>query len=156
MAYHLLAHAEIEAGNPDEALRLLEHGRTLLGHDVPPRVDAMFAVAEARGLLAARASQEAVAAATRAVELLDALGPGDRGRAYVSLAEVFRRADDAERAKMLLGQALELMAEYGQKAALEAARPLADILEAEGDTAGALAVLKRATVASTAPVLTRD
>ena len=41
--------------------------------------------------------------------------------------------------------AVELLLEYGQKAALEAARPLADILEAEGDTAGALAVLKRAT-----------
>jgi hypothetical protein len=46
---------------------------------------------------------------------------------------------------MLLGQALDLLTDYGPKLALEAARPLSAMLEAEGDTAGALAVLKRAT-----------
>ncbi len=157
MAYHLLAHAELEAGNPEEALRLLTRGRELFGRELAERDEARFSAAEARALLAADRPKDAARAAARSLELVDALGPGDRGRAYVALAEIFRRVGEPERAKMLLGQALDLTLEYGQKAALEAARPLAEILEAEGDTAGALAVLKRATVggASQSPVLTR-
>jgi tetratricopeptide (TPR) repeat protein len=37
MAYHLLAYAEIEAGNGEEALQLLERGRELFGKDLGPR-----------------------------------------------------------------------------------------------------------------------
>jgi hypothetical protein len=84
----------------------------------------------------------------RAVELVDALGPGERGFAYVTLAAVFRQVADTDRARMLLGQALELLLEHGATQALDAARPLSELLEEEGDTAGALAVLKRATDAS--------
>jgi Flp pilus assembly protein TadD len=84
---------------------------------------------------------------------MDVISPGDRGIAYVTLAEVFRSVGDVERARMLLSQALELLLEYGSDRALEAARPLADMLEEDGDTAGALAVLKRATEAGVgAPV----
>ena len=52
---------------------------------------------------------------------------------------------------MLLEQALELLLDHGTKAALEAARPLAELFEAEGNTAAALAVLKRATESAAAP-----
>ena len=41
--------------------------------------------------------------------------------------------------------ALELLLVHRPRRALEAARKLADLLEASGDTAGALAALKRAT-----------
>lgn len=144
MAYHLLAHTEAEAGNGDEALRLLERGRELFGADMGAKDEARFSTAEARALVLAGRPRDAARKAARALELLDALGPGDRGLAYVALADVFRSADDSDRARMLLGQALELLLDYGSKLALEAARPLADLLEAEGDTAGALAVMKRA------------
>jgi tetratricopeptide (TPR) repeat protein len=145
MAYHLLAHAEVESGNADEALRLLENGRLRFGRDLLQREDAKFAIAEARALTVLGRSREAARSAARALELLDAIGPGDRGRAYIALAEVFAAAGDDDRPKMLLGQALDLLTDYGPKLALEAARPLSALLEAEGDTAGALAVLKRAT-----------
>jgi len=148
MAYHLLAHAESEAGNPDEALLLLARGRELFGRELGPRDDARFATSEARALMAGGRSREAARSAAHALELLDALGPGDRGKAYIALAEVFGAAGDDARSKMLLGQALDLLLDYGSKLALEAARPLADLLEAEGDTSGALAVLKRATDAA--------
>ena len=144
MAYHLLAHTEAEAGNGEEALRLLERGRELFGKDMGAKDDARFSTAEARALVLAGRPREAARNAARAVELLDALGPGDRGQAYVALANVFRAVGDPDRARMLLGQALELLMDYGAKAALDAARPLADLLEEEGDTAGALAVMKRA------------
>ena len=148
MAYHLLATTELEAGHGEEALRLLARGRELFGADLGPRDDARFATGEARALLLVGRSGEAARTAARALEILDALGPGDRGMAYVVLAEVFRAAGDPERARMLLGQALDLLLEHGPRGALEAARPLADLLEAAGDTAGALAVLKRATAAA--------
>jgi tetratricopeptide (TPR) repeat protein len=153
MAYHLLAYAEIKAGNADEALDLLARGRALFGGELSPHEEAKFTLDEAHALVVAGRAREAARTGARALELLDALGPGDRGRAYVALAEVFRGVGDTDRARMLLGQAFELLQVHGARAALEAARPLADLLEEEGDTAGALSVLKRATDAGVgAPV----
>ncbi|HEY6963366.1 MAG TPA: tetratricopeptide repeat protein [Gaiellaceae bacterium] len=154
MAYHLLAHAEIEAGHASEALDLLSRGRELFGRELAKRDDARFSIAEARALLVAGEPREAARAAAHSLELMDALGPGDRGRAYVALADVFRAVGDTQKAKMLLGQALELLLEHGSHVALDAARPLADLLEAEGDTAAALDVLKRATSAAQPAVVT--
>ena len=150
MAYHLLAHAEVESGNGEEALRLLERGRALFARDLGRRDDAKFSIEEARALSSLGRNREAALVAMRALELIDSVGPGDRGRAYVTLAGVFSAVGDGERPKMLLEQALELLLENGTKAALEAARPLADLFEAEGNTAAALAVLKRATESTAA------
>ncbi|HVW89051.1 MAG TPA: helix-turn-helix domain-containing protein [Gaiellaceae bacterium] len=148
MAYHLLAHAELQSGNAEEALGLLARGRDLFGRELGARDDARFSTEEARALLVAGRPREAARAAARALELLDVLGAGDRGIAYVALADVFRSAGDPQRARMLLGQALDILIEFGANKALEAARPLADLLEEDGDTAGALAVMKRAAAAS--------
>jgi tetratricopeptide (TPR) repeat protein len=145
MAYHLLAHAEAEQGNGEEALTLLARGRELFAGRMGKREDAKFATAEARALISVGRPREAARAASHALELLDSVSPGDRGLTYVALAEVFRAADDVDRARMLLGQALDLLVDYGSKLALEAARPLADLLESEGDPSAALAVLRRAT-----------
>jgi tetratricopeptide (TPR) repeat protein len=155
MAYHLLAHAEIANGNGAEALTLLERGRQLFGQELGPRDDARFSVDEARALTALGRNSEAARVAARALDLMDVLTPGDRGQAYVALADVFLAAGDTDRPKMLLQQALELLRDYGPGPALEAGRRLADILEREGDTAGALQALKRATDASIAPVSER-
>jgi tetratricopeptide (TPR) repeat protein len=90
---------------------------------------------------------DAALRAARTLELLDAVSPGDRGHAYVTLADVFLAAGDRERSKMLLEQALELLTEHLRPMALEAGRRLAALLEEEGDTAGALTALKRAAAA---------
>jgi tetratricopeptide (TPR) repeat protein len=144
MAHHLLAYAEIEAGHGDEALLLLERGRALFGGDLGPRDDARFAVEEARALTVAGRNAEAARRAAHALQLLDVVSPDERSRAYLALANVFAKAEDADRAKMLLGQALELASEHAPVIVLEIARSLAELLEAEGDTDGALQVLKRA------------
>jgi tetratricopeptide (TPR) repeat protein len=155
MAYHLLAHAEIAAGNGAEALTLLERGRELFGRDLGPKDDARFSVDEARALTALGRNSEAARVAKHALDLMDVFSAGDRGQAYVALADVFLAAGDNERPKMLLAQALELLRDYGPGQALEAGRRLANLLEQEGDTAGALQALKRATDASTTPVSER-
>jgi tetratricopeptide (TPR) repeat protein len=148
MAYHLLAYAEIEAGNGEEALALLERGRALFGSELGRSDDARFSLDEARALMAARGPAEAAKKAARTLELVDALAPGDRGTAYMALADIFAAAGDVEKAKMLLEQSLELLSEHFRPRALDAGRRLADLLEQQGDTAGALKVLKRATEAA--------
>jgi tetratricopeptide (TPR) repeat protein len=155
MAYHLLAHAEVEAGNGEEALTLLERGRTLFGRELSDRDDARFSTEEARALMSLDRHAEAARKGARALELLDAANPGDRALAYVTLADVFLAAGDRDRPKMLLAQALELMSEHLKPMALEAGRRLAELLEEDGDTAGALRVLKRATEAPSAPPLSQ-
>jgi tetratricopeptide (TPR) repeat protein len=154
MAYHLLAYAEIESGNAEEALVLLDRGRTLFAHELTERDDARFSLEEARALTALGRNSEAALKAARTLELLDAVSAGDRGHAYVTLADVFLASGDRERPKMLLGQALELLSEHAKPLALDAGRKLAALLEEDGDTAGALQVLKRAAEASSpsAPV----
>ena len=148
MAYHLLAYAEIESGNAQEALILLDRGRTLFDRELSGRDDARFSLEEARALMSLGRHSEAARKAARALELLDAVSPGDRGLAYVTLADVFLASGDRERPKMLLGQALELLSEHFKPMALDAGRKLAALLEEDGDTSGALQVLKRAADAS--------
>jgi tetratricopeptide (TPR) repeat protein len=148
MAYHLLAFAEIESGNAEEALGLLQRGRELFGRDLGQRDDARFSLEETRALFALERHAEAARTAARTLTLLDAVSPGDRGRALVTLGDVFAAAGDRARAKSLYEQALELLLEHGRAYALEAARRLAELLESDGDTSGALRVLKSATVAA--------
>jgi tetratricopeptide (TPR) repeat protein len=150
MAYHLLAYAEIQSGNAEEALVLLERGRALFAGELTALDDARFSLDEARALMALGRNSEAALKAARTLELLDAVAPGDRGLAYVTLADVFLAAGDRERPKMLLGQALELLSEHVKPKALDAGRKLAALLEDDGDTAGALKALKRAAEASSA------
>ena len=85
----------------------------------------------------------------RAFEVVRAMSPGDQGQAYIVLAEVFTAADETERAIQLFERGLELvLAQQQGRRALEAGRSCGDLLEAEGDTAGALRVLRRATDAA--------
>ncbi len=151
MAYHLLALAEIASGNGESALEHLDRGRGLFGKDLGEADDAKFSIEEARALVSLGRTADAAKAAARALALIDAISPGDRGRAYVALADVFIAAGEGERAEMLLGQGLDLLIEHGKSFALDAGRSLAELLEAKGDAAGALAVLKRAAAAASEP-----
>ena len=144
MAYHLLAIAEIGAGNPEAALEHLERARTLLGSSLTERYAAMFAIEEARALLALERTKEAATVASVALGRMQALDPQDRGRAYILLGEVFRQSGDRARAIELLELAVELLEESGKPYVLEAAGKLADVLEESGDSQQALAVLRRA------------
>jgi tetratricopeptide (TPR) repeat protein len=153
MAHHLAAYAEIESGNYEEALALLDRGRELFGDEMGKRDDARFSMEEARALVGLERYPDAARAASNALELLETMQPADRGRAYVTLSDVFLASGDGVRGRMLLEQGLDNLIEYGNRFALDAGRRLADLLEAEGDTAGALDALKRATEAAAAAPL---
>jgi len=148
MAHHLLAFAEIEAGNGVAALELLERGRSLLGSEMTAGDEVMFSIEQARALVLTGDVHEAARAGAVAFELLDVMPPGDRGHAYVTLADVFVAVGDTERARALYGAGLDLLVEHGKPRVIEAGRKYADLLEAEGDTAGALRVLRQATNAA--------
>jgi tetratricopeptide (TPR) repeat protein len=150
MAHHLLAYCELEAGNYADALALLERGRALFGSELPKRQDARFAVEEARALMGLGRHADAARAAAHALEIIEVMQPADRGRSYVVLSDVFLAAGDRERGRALLEHALDVLVDYGNRFALDAGRRLADLLEEEGDTAGALVALKRATEAAAA------
>jgi tetratricopeptide (TPR) repeat protein len=150
LAYHLLAIAEIESGNGQGALDLLTRGRVLLGAELNDKIEAKLSLEEARALIMLGRSGEAARAAARALALIDAIGPGDRGRAYVALGDVFVGAGELDRAELLYGQGLDLLIEHGKTYALDAGRRLADLLEQQGDPLAALAVLKRAAAAAAA------
>jgi tetratricopeptide (TPR) repeat protein len=148
MAHQLLAFAEIEAGNGESALELLERGRMLLGSEMTGTTEVMFSIEQARALVLTGDVHEAARAGAVAFELLDVMPPGDRGHAYVTLADVFVSVGDTERARALYGAGLDLLVEHGKPRVIEAGRKYADLLEAEGDTAGALRVLRQATNAA--------
>jgi tetratricopeptide (TPR) repeat protein len=156
MAHHLLAYAEIEAGHNEEALELLARGRALFGRDFGRRDEARFSVEEARALMGLGRHAEAARAAARALEIIEAMQPADRGRSYVVLGDVFIAAGDDDRGRALLEHGLDVLVEHGNRFALDAGRRLAEVLESEGDTAGALAALKRATAAAQPTVATRS
>jgi tetratricopeptide (TPR) repeat protein len=143
MAYHLLAYAEVEAGEPTAALEHLERGRQLFAGAMSEIEDAKFAIEEARALLGLRRLKSAARAASRALALMEALDPGDRGRSYVVLAGVFKANGEPERALELYGIALELLEEHGRPYIVDAAAQLAQLLEELGRPLDALQTLKR-------------
>ena len=149
MAHHLLAYARIEAGEHEEALELLATARSLVGDDLVGRIDALFSLEEARALVGLDRRADAARAAARALALIDTLDPQDRGRTYVSLGDVFAASGDVERARELYELGVELLTEPVNPYVQVAARKLAQLLEDEGDTAGALALLKRAMSSAT-------
>jgi tetratricopeptide (TPR) repeat protein len=148
MAYHLLAYAEFEAGEPESALTQLDRGRTLFERTMTAGDEAKFALEETRALLALDRVKEAAQRASQALGKLDALNAQDRGRAYCLLGEVFAASGDSERAIELLELAVELLEESGKPYVIDAAGKLSDVLEQAGRTSDALAVLRRAVVSS--------
>lgn len=151
MAHHLLAYAEIEAGRYEEALDLLGRGRELFGVELGKSEEVRFSIDEARALCGLGRTAEAVQAAEAALEGLEAMQAVDRGRSYIVLGDVYIASGDAERGRALLEHGLGVLVDEKHSLAIDAGRRLADLLEAEGDTAGALAALKRATDAAASP-----
>lgn len=145
MAYHLLAFAQIEAGNGSEALDMLGRARELFGNEMTLRDQAKFALEETRALALLGRKSAAAKAGARALELIEWIDPQDRGRAYVALGDVFLAGGNREQARTVYEAGVEELEEHGKPYLISAAGRLAELLEADGDTVGALAVLKRAT-----------
>lgn len=148
MAYHVLACAELEAGDAQAALEHLEDGRVHFGEALTQYEDAKFAIEETRALLSLDRVHEAARRAARALDLADVLDPRDRARTYAIAADVFRAAGDVERALDLYGRSLDVLEEKGGPFVVETATRYSELLEELGRTDEALAVLRNAVAGS--------
>jgi tetratricopeptide (TPR) repeat protein len=150
-AYHLLAYAQIEAGNADCGLKQLARGRELFADALTDRDDAKFSLEETRALLALGRRKPAAKKAAEALAKIEALDPLERGRAFMLLGDVFHANGDADRAVELYESAIKLLEESGRSYLIEAGRRLAEVLEELGRPADALAALKRAVASEAEP-----
>jgi tetratricopeptide (TPR) repeat protein len=146
-AHQLLAFLEIEQGNAEEALALLQRGRELFG-DEGGRVElAKFKLEEARALATVGRAEEAGALAMEVLPLLGETAPQDAGRAYLTLADVFEQIGDRARALELCELAVESLEQHGLPYLSEAYARLGELHKAEGRTEEALEQLEKALAA---------
>ena len=142
-AHQLLAHVELELGHPEEALRLLADGLPLIERSGNRFEQATFLIEQARALVQLERGEEAAAIAMNASGLLAESSPGDAGRSYMLIAEVFDDLGESARARELYELAVDVMPATDRYRADVYSR-LAVLLEREGHKDEALELLKRA------------
>lgn len=141
-AHQLLAHVELERGNADEALELVERGQALAGRAGTADAGGYFEVVKAQALAQLGRDDEAVACALALAERMGER-PELAGRAYAVAAGVFSGSDPA-RALELYERAAALMVERDHVDVRGIYSKMAELLEALGRKDEALEVLKRA------------
>jgi tetratricopeptide (TPR) repeat protein len=144
LAHQLLAHIELDRGNGEAALDLLERAAPLIEASGRPFERASFALERARALMKTGQREEAAAIAMEASATLADLSPIDSGRSYAVIAEVFAELGQLERATELYELAIERLEATPNRYVVEAYSRLASLLEEQGRPGDALAVLKRA------------
>lgn len=145
LAYDMLASLTNDLGRPEEALEILRDGWPLLLQNATPLQVAHARIEEARALAALGENEGAAAVAMRVAAQLDGTHPGDAGRAYVLLGEIFDKLGDIARARQLYETGIRLLTKQGPNRYLvNAYRRLADLFEAEYRSEDAVGVLRRA------------
>jgi tetratricopeptide (TPR) repeat protein len=148
-ARQLLAMVEIDSGNPEEALRLLDEGYPLVVASGNRFEQAVFQLDRARALAQLGERDRAISIALECAATLGETSPVDAGRSYAVVAETLEELGDVERAIELYELALELIRpgeSYGERISMR----LAELLERTGRKDEALEVLKRVLGAKTA------
>jgi tetratricopeptide (TPR) repeat protein len=146
-AHQLLAHVELDRGDPIEALTVLDRGLSLVHEGGNPVDLALFQLERARALVQLDRGDEAVQLAIESTALLANASPGDAGRGQMIVAEVYAQIGDHAQAIETYERAAELLKLSPNRYLLEVYAKLADLLEAEGRKDEALEVLKKAVTA---------
>jgi tetratricopeptide (TPR) repeat protein len=145
LTYELLASLYNDLGRADEALDLLRDGWPLMISSATPLQVAHYRIEEARALARLGQTEGAASLAMRVAAQLDGTHPGDAGRAYVLLGEIFDQLGDITRARQLYETGIGLLTKQGPSRYLASAyRRLGELFEAEYRTEDAIEVLKRA------------
>jgi tetratricopeptide (TPR) repeat protein len=144
-AHQLLAYIELDRGNAQEALDLLEEGWPLLEASANGLERAQYRLEEARALARLGRSEEAAALAMQISGLIADAHPEDAARSYSVLAGVFDDLGDRGRARELYELAAELLEPRNpNRFLIEVYSRLADIAESEGRKEEAYELMKKA------------
>ena len=146
-AHQLLAHVELDRGNADDALEILDRGLPLVEQGGNRVEKALFELEKARALVRLGRGAEAERLAQESAAVLGDASPVDAGRGHTVVAEVYEQLGDTARAIETYEQAAELLSVNPNRYVLEVYAKLADLLEAEGRKDEALDVLKKAVAA---------
>jgi tetratricopeptide (TPR) repeat protein len=146
-AHQLLAHVELDRGNAEDALALLDRGLPLVEQGGNRVEQALFELEKARALVRLGRSAEAERLAQQSAATLEDASPVDAGRGHTVVAEVYEQLGDRARAIETYRRAAELLSVNPNRYVLEVYGKLADLLEEEGRKDEALDVLKKAVTA---------
>lgn len=144
LAHLLLAHIELDRGNPSRALELLERGEPTILSSGRAHNIAGLKVDQAWALSQLGERERAASAAMEAVGLLNELSPNDAGRGYTIIADIYEAFGEEERALEVYELAIEKLQWVSNRYLAEAYSRYAALLERRGDKDAALEILKRA------------
>ena len=144
-AHQLLAHIELDRGQPEEALRVLREGWPLLEHTGNPLERAQYRLEEARALAKLGEKEDAAALAMQISGVISSAHPEDAARSYTVLAGVYEDLGEGSRARELYELAAEMLRPNNpNRYLIHVFARLADLAESEGRKDEAFEYLKRA------------
>ena len=150
-AYHLVAYIELERGEPERALELLERAEPILARSGEERHLALLQLDQARAFAAAGRTDEARTLAEGLLVRIDHLDPVDSARALGVIAEIHADAGDVDRAIELYEAAADAISDNETSPMLVGLYTRwSDLLAQTGDIEQALRVARRALTARAA------
>jgi tetratricopeptide (TPR) repeat protein len=142
-AHQLLAHVELERGNAEEALDLIDRGEALAVRAGGADADGYFRIVRAQALARLGRAEEAISSAIQIAGSAESR-PDLAGRAYAMAADVYAESGDRARALELYELSAELIVERDHSFIRGLYSKMAELLEQEGRKDEALELLKRA------------
>jgi tetratricopeptide (TPR) repeat protein len=143
-AQQLLAYIEIERGNPEQALALLDTASNSIDRVGEPLERAVFQLERARALTELDRLDEARNVLLEVAPILSTSPRGDGGRYFVQLAEIYQRLGSEEDALAMVDEAIDRLSDHRSPHLVRAYRLKSDLLERSGRQDEALATLRLA------------
>jgi tetratricopeptide (TPR) repeat protein len=145
-AHHVLGVAALDAGAPEEALRMLEAGLALLGGDATEWDRAAFRVEMARALAMLGRTDDALALALGAAPEDPSGDAATLGRSYAALADAVEQQGERDRALELYELALGLLRDPPSRYLADICSRYGALLERVGRREDAFEIYKRGTL----------
>jgi tetratricopeptide (TPR) repeat protein len=155
-ARQLLAYIELERGRPDEALGLIEAALPIVERSGAATERATLRLEQARALVMLGDSEAAREIALEVSPVRVASARVDTGRLFITLGDIWSALAEPGSAEEMYDAAIAALSGHRNPHLARAYRQKASLLEARGDHAAALALLKHAVdAASVQPVPAR-